>query len=73
MKSLHPAEVRAEPAAVAGVAFLDAAGSRRCVWPVSGSGAMMVVCGEQRSEGKSYCDDHLSRSSSGLPPGRLRP
>lgn len=63
MKALTPAEVRAEPAepGVEGMSFQDAAG-RRCLWPLSGSGADMVVCGAQREPGCSYCLPHKRRA-----------
>jgi len=59
MTYFQPAEVRAEPSEVAGMTFIDAAG-RFCVWPISGSGALMVVCGARRAApGCAYCADHI--------------
>jgi hypothetical protein len=63
VKSLSPAEVKAEPATVKGATFLEAAG-RRCLWPLSGSGALMVVCGAERTPGSAYCKPHKHRASS---------
>jgi hypothetical protein len=42
--------------------FLEAAG-RRCLWPISGSGAEMVVCGEKRTASSAYCEDHKRQST----------
>ena len=67
MKTLHPAEIRTEPATTPGMPFLDAAG-RRCLWPLSGSGAEMVVCGERRTPGSSYCQPHREQSGGSTPP-----
>jgi hypothetical protein len=63
MKQLHPAPTRAEPSAVAGMPFLDAAGnSSLCKWPLGGAGADMVVCGGGAEPGAPYCLKHLKRS-----------
>lgn len=41
------------------MAFTDAAELRRCVWPIRGSGALMIVCGCRRGEGDlAYCLEH---------------
>lgn len=68
MKPVQPASVHSEPSAVPGVSFLEAAG-RACVWPLGGSGAQMVVCGDTREPASAYCHTHrqLSRSGHGIP------
>jgi len=62
MKRLAPAAVRPEPATLAGVTFLEAAGGAgvagRCLWPLAGAGAEMVVCGQDREPGIAYCAAH---------------
>jgi hypothetical protein len=45
--------------------FLEAATRSLCVWPLSGSGEEMVVCGDERTPGKSYCAKHVRTSSGG--------
>jgi hypothetical protein len=64
MKPLHPAPTRSEPSPVVGVTFIDAAG-KGCMWPLGGSGADMVVCGERRADGRSYCATHVGLGSGG--------
>jgi len=72
MKALAPAEIRTEPATLPGVTFLEAAGgpgvAGRCLWPLSGAGADMVVCGGDREPGSAYCQPHRVRS--GAPAAR---
>ena len=67
MKPIHPAEVRSEPATLPGTPFIEAAG-KSCLWPLSGSGALMVCCGERRTVGSVYCAPHLEIAE----PGRRR-
>jgi hypothetical protein len=45
-----------------GVPFIEAAGKRRCQWPLGGAGADMVVCGKP---GRPYCAEHTERAYSG--------
>jgi len=61
----RPAPILREPASAPGVTFLEAA-CRLCVWPISGAGADMVVCGQKRVQGLSYCDEHRRSSSARL-------
>ena len=42
----------------AGALFIDCAGTNRCLWPLSGAGAFMEVCGERRAAGCAYCENH---------------
>lgn len=65
MKSLAPAKVQAEPATGPGMPFMEASG-RWCVWPLSGSGADMVCCGETRVPGRPYCQPHCEKGSGGM-------
>jgi hypothetical protein len=64
-----PAPIRPEPARLPGVPFIEAA-CRLCVWPISGAGVNMVVCGAAREWGRSYCADHV-RVAGGPPTKRL--
>ena len=66
MKSVAPAEVRSEPPTTPGMPFIQATG-RRCVWPLSGSGADMACCGQKRRPGRPYCDHHCGVATSGAP------
>jgi hypothetical protein len=74
MKRLAPAAVRPEPAALAGLTFLEAAGGGgvvgRCLWPLAGAGAEMVVCGDERAPGDAYCAAHRRLAH---PPGAATP
>jgi hypothetical protein len=72
MKTLHPAQVQAEPATAPGMPFIEAAG-RRCVWPLSGAGADMVCCGAKRPLGKPYCDTHQKASWTPAAEHRTKP
>lgn len=48
------------------MSFLDAATGRRwCLWPMSGAGAEMVVCGDPRDTGCSYCATHRAKAFAG--------
>jgi hypothetical protein len=58
MKPMKPASVLAETSPVAGISFLNAAGRRGCMWPLGGSGADMIVCGDPRSGESHYCAPH---------------
>jgi hypothetical protein len=61
MRSLSPASVQAEPAAgLGGRPFLEASTERRCLWPLDGAGADLLVCGEARWPGSTYpyCQRH---------------
>jgi hypothetical protein len=63
VKPRKPAGVHPEAPTVQGVTFLQAAG-KACMWPISGAGADMVVCGEARAIGdQAYCKAHRTASS----------
>jgi hypothetical protein len=74
MKTIRPASVIAETSEVSGVTFFEAAGSPgnvgRCLWPLGGAGADMVVCGASREAASSYCPTHRKRAGSGQFVGR---
>jgi hypothetical protein len=65
----RPAPIRPEAARLPGVPFIEAAG-RLCLWPISGAGADMVVCGESRAVKSAYCDKHKN-AAGGAPTKRL--
>jgi hypothetical protein len=62
MRHLNPAMVQAElPEIPGGIPFLDGIGERRCLWPLSGAGADMLVCGARRADRPyPYCADHYA-------------
>jgi len=69
MRSLQLASIVPElPSVPGGIGFLEAATRRRCLWPLSGAGADMQVCGEVRADlsGNRYCAAHRRASA---PPG----
>jgi hypothetical protein len=69
---MKPAEIRAEPSTETGVAFLDASSRRSCLWPLGGAGAELVVCGEARTAGSSYCQEHDELAHGAAHPPRIK-
>lgn len=65
----QPAPTEAQPQAAVAY-FIDCAGTHRCVWPIRGAGAFMVVCGAHRAKGLSYCEEHRQAGSSGQAAGK---
>jgi hypothetical protein len=61
--ALGSAAAVAEPAART-MKFIDAAGRPLCLWPISGGGAMMIVCGADRGiDDRAYCPRHRAIAS----------
>jgi hypothetical protein len=74
MMSVKPAEIIPESPTVVGVSFLEAATRRLCVFPISGAGAEMVVCGRKRAPKLHYCQacEDRARPPSAQPQRRIR-